>query len=41
MLVDQPTTTTLRFVTVATLTVLSTANGTVNAAEIMDSLTMV
>ncbi len=41
MLVDQPTTTTLRFVTVATLTVLSTATDTVNAAEIMDSLTMV
>jgi hypothetical protein len=41
MLLDQPTTTTLRFVTVATLTVLSTATGTVNAAEILDSLTMV
>jgi hypothetical protein len=40
MLVDQPTTTTLRFVTVATLTVLSTATDTVNAAQIMDSLTM-
>jgi hypothetical protein len=41
MLVDQPTTTTLRFVTVATLTVLSTTTDTVNAAEILDSLTMV
>ncbi len=41
MLVDQPATTTLRFVNVATLTVLSTATGTVDAAEIMDSLTMV
>jgi hypothetical protein len=41
MLIDQPTTTTLRFVTVATLTVLSTATYTVNAAEIMDSFTMV
>ena len=41
MLVDQPTTTTLRFVTVSTLTVLSTIADTVNAAEIMDSLTMV
>ena len=41
VLVDQPTTTTLRFVTIATLTVLSTATDTVNAAEILDSLTMV
>jgi hypothetical protein len=41
MLVDQPTTTALRFVTVATLTVLSTTADTVNAAEILDSLTMV
>ena len=40
MLVDQPASTTLRFVTVATLTVLSTATDTVNAAQIMDSLTM-
>jgi hypothetical protein len=40
LLVDQPTTTTLRYVTVATLTVLTTATDTVNAAEIMDSLTM-
>jgi hypothetical protein len=41
MLVDQPPTTTLRHVTVATLTVLSTPTDTVNAAEIMDSLMMV
>jgi hypothetical protein len=41
MLVDQPATTALRHVTVATLTVLSTTTDTVNAAEIMDSLTMV
>jgi hypothetical protein len=41
MLLDQPATMTLRFVTVATLTVLSTATDTVNAAEILDSLTMV
>lgn len=40
MLVDQLAATTHRFVTVATLTVLSTAADTVNAAEIMDSLTM-
>jgi hypothetical protein len=37
MLVDQPTTTTLRSVTVVTLTVLSTATDTVNAAQILDS----
>jgi hypothetical protein len=41
LLVDQPATTTLRYVTVATLTVLSTMTDTVNTAEIMDSLTMV
>jgi hypothetical protein len=41
MLLDQPTTTTLRYVTVATLTALSTATDTVDAAQIMDSLTMV
>jgi hypothetical protein len=39
-LVGQPTTTALRFVTVATITVLSTDTDTVNAAEILDSLTM-
>ncbi len=40
MLVDQLAATTVRFVTVATLTALSTSTDTVNAAEIMDSLTM-
>lgn len=40
MLVDQLAAMTHRFVTVATLTMLSTAADTVNAAEIMDSLTM-
>jgi hypothetical protein len=41
MLVDQPTTTSLRCVTVATLTVLSAETDTVHAEEILDSLTMV
>ncbi len=40
LLVDLPTTTTLRCVMVATLTVLSTTADSVNAAQILDSLTM-